>query len=240
MTEAPKTIFTDDEVASQVLKVIRDAKREVVLVTPYLDLFPWHHAQDALKQAADKGVTVRVLIRPRDSEAGEHKPSPDREKSVDWLLKNQIAVWEVTNLHAKIYLNEEYVVLSSMNLTESSTRNSRDIALLVRDPSDQKQIRDYVSEQLMSRATRLNPGTPVPSGQPLKKTRQPAVQASTGTCIRCGEAISRAPDRPLCGDCYDKWAEWENEDYEEKFCHLCGKPAETSYAKPLCQDCYRR
>jgi len=60
-----------------------------------------------------------------------------------------------------------------------------------------------------------------------------------GFCIRCGTAIENDPARPLCDDCYKKWAQYKRPAFTEKYCLACGKPSRTSYAKPYCIDCYR-
>ena len=62
----------------------------------------------------------------------------------------------------------------------------------------------------------------------------------SGHCIRCAKAIPLNADSPLCDDCYAIWAEIDDEDASENYCHSCGKDRETSYAKPLCTFCYGR
>ena len=45
-------------------------------------------------------------------------------------------------------------------------------------------------------------------------------------------------DAPYCLDCYKVWAQYEDPDYPEKYCHTCGNRASTSMAKPECNSCY--
>lgn len=35
-------------------------------------------------------------------------------------------------------------------------------------------------------------------------------------------------DKPYCYDCFKSWNKYQNEDYEEKFCHECLLDTETS------------
>ena len=58
-------------------------------------------------------------------------------------------------------------------------------------------------------------------------------------CIRCGSGIDFDQDRPLCEDCYKKWAVYKDPNYPERQCHRCGGKHKTSYARPLCRECYR-
>lgn len=61
-----------------------------------------------------------------------------------------------------------------------------------------------------------------------------------GYCLRCGDKIKYGLDKPLCSSCYQLWAIYSNEDYQETYCHTCGKKSRTSMAKPECKNCYKR
>ncbi|MFH0914266.1 MAG: hypothetical protein V1849_03140, partial [Chloroflexota bacterium] len=65
-------------------------------------------------------------------------------------------------------------------------------------------------------------------------------KADAAYCIRRGDRIPFDPNRPLCDDCYRKWAEHKNPDYPEHYCHSCGKQSKTTYEKPLCRSCYAK
>ena len=59
-----KTVFTDDEVASQVQAVIRQAKQYVVLVSPYNDF--WDYQESFCHRCgtrADATYTYRLCLR---------------------------------------------------------------------------------------------------------------------------------------------------------------------------------
>jgi phosphatidylserine/phosphatidylglycerophosphate/cardiolipin synthase-like enzyme len=143
-------------------------------------------------------------------------------------------------LHAKIYLNEREVLVSSMNLHQFSANNSLEIGLLVKDKEAESQVRRYVTQTLMGRAVRISIETAGPARTPANNSARPVQSAAVGYCIRCSSPIALNPSKPLCSAHYEVWAAWGNEDYEEEFCHACGRPWETSYAKPLCRSCYQR
>jgi phosphatidylserine/phosphatidylglycerophosphate/cardiolipin synthase-like enzyme len=232
LADSQKTVFTDDEVAPQVTNIVQEAKQYVIITTPYLKL--WRHAQTALGLAVRRGIKVTVIVR---SENGVLKSDED---DLTWLLSNGIEVGAAEYLHAKIYLNEQSVFVSSMNLTEFSTKNSLEIGLAVQDKQAIGQIRDYVKNTVMQLAVPLGEPQPAAAPQPATRHAQPASPAVAGTCIRCGRPVPPDPSKPLCDDCYDVWAEYGNEDYAEEYCHACGKPSDVSYAKPLCRDCFRK
>jgi hypothetical protein len=235
MAESLKTVFVDDEVASKVLDIIRDAQKYVILVTPFLGL--WGHAQDAIRLAVNRGIKVTAIIR--------HEGGTIDNGAVDdvtWFLNSGVEVLAAEYLHAKIYLNEHAVVVSSMNLTEFSTKNSLEIALQVQDKGPQQLIRDYVSKTLMPLAINLRAGLAEPPRSPVRGPAPvyAAPSGAAGVCIRCQRPIALDASRPLCPVCYEVWAAYRNEDFSEQFCHVCGQPSDTCYARPLCRDCYRR
>ncbi len=225
----------DGEIANQIVELVRDARKQVTLVSPYLDL--WRHLQDELRDAVKRGVVVSVITRDENEITGG--------KAVRWLRNNDFEVVAVEGLHAKAYLNEFRVLVGSMNLTEFSTKNSYEVAFDL-DIPEQKHVRDYVKTRLLGRGRVLaKPKARDQLVQGVRKLTQEvaAVAANTlangtGHCIRCGGVIELNPERPLCLNCYPQWAQYANQDYREKKCHRCGKPRAVTYRRPQCRPCF--
>jgi len=55
-------------------------------------------------------------------------------------------VYAVDKLHAKIYMNESTVIVTSMNLLESSSKNSKELAIRIDDENGKKEIRSYIQQ----------------------------------------------------------------------------------------------
>ncbi len=211
-----QSVYFDAEVLPLVQEVVTSANSWVTFVTPYVGL--WGHLRNALEECVSRGVGISFVVR-----AGEEKQVPE----TIWLREHGIHVYEVDNLHAKIYLNEESVVVSSMNIYGSSTINSLDYAVVIRNEKDAEQVRDYVT-RLTARA----------SGSKSTKAKLQVVRS--GYCIRDGVRVSFDTERPLCSKCYATWMKYENVEYGENYCHLCGQPRATTYARPLCTECYKK
>ncbi|MSQ13007.1 MAG: hypothetical protein EXR47_02470 [Dehalococcoidia bacterium] len=230
MTHFPRqSVFVDQDVVGQILGVIDGAKQYVVIVSPYLDM--WQHAQNAIGRAVKRGVDVRMFLRnDRD------KPPLDQ---IRWLFSNKVKVFAVQRLHAKIYMNEQTVLISSMNFTESSAMNSLEIAYLVGDPEHAKRVREYVKGNITSSAVQVPTTSEIPpSVEQANPIGRAPVNVAVGFCIRCKRNLYFEPTKPLCDDCYDSWARYGNEDYPEVVCHSCGQPATVTKARPLCAPCY--
>lgn len=265
MENSLNTVFKDEEVSHRILSILGDAKEYAVIVSPYITL--WGHAKNAVQLAVQHRVKVMFLVR--------NDPNVVQSADMQWLVDNQVEVYALDRLHAKIYFNESNVITSSMNLTQSSSTDSFEIGTLVNDSGEAKEIRNYVTSRLFPLANPL--GKQLQASAPPAKARKIPVNHSgeakeirndvtsrlvnagrralgdkpskpapsrtkseSGFCIRCEERVSIDLAKPLCDKCYQIWARFGDEDYEEEVCHSCGKEADVSYAKPMCLTCYRR
>ena len=241
------------EIQNHVIRLIAEAEKVVVLVTPYFQ--PWGHLRMAIENARVKGVEVVLILRGGDK-------LKENTETAAYFVQRGVKVLYLERLHAKLYLTEKAALLTSMNLVEASATGSWEIAAAVTRASDeeaykklakcwldlQEQVKLASGRAALAHATR----PPVTSGTLAKPTRsevtpprpvRAAAGATTkgskgGHCIRCGDAIPSNPERPLCKECYGAWADYENDDYPEKYCHTCGKKAATTMAKPECRPCY--
>ena len=82
MDESQKSVFVDDEVASQVLAIVREARKNVIIVTPYLKL--WVHAKEAIALAVKRRVDVAVITR--------LEPGILESEDIIWLKNNGVKV----------------------------------------------------------------------------------------------------------------------------------------------------
>ena len=235
--QAKRKFFFDGDVESEVRSLIREAREEIILVSPYNDF--WIHLKDELRDALRRDVDVWLLYR-----AGEN------ERDIKWLAKEGATVLPVERLHSKLYVNETTALVTSMNLVESSAINSKEICARFDGP-ERKELMEYVrklagrSEAHLAQQTARGDSrlqerpkdAPPPRNTPKAVAHVPN---STGHCIRCGEAgIGYNPDEPLCSRCLERWNRFQNPDYPEKHCHRCGKELKTSFAMPLCTPCYK-
>lgn len=226
-------ILTDDNVGAAITDLVKEARQYVEIASPYVSL--WGHAKEAIQSAVRRSVIVTFLVRE------DWAIEPNSRDTIDWLAEHGVGIAAVHRLHAKIYLNESKVLLSSMNLLKESFTDSREIAILVEDIESGKAVREYL-EDLKRGAKRIQLNAPSAEESGGSVPRQ-VVQQYTGHCIRCGCAVSvdiHKPLKPLCNECYSTWAIYENEEYEENVCFVCGQEAEVSYAHPLCRKCYAK
>jgi phosphatidylserine/phosphatidylglycerophosphate/cardiolipin synthase-like enzyme len=242
------TLLNTDETISRLVSLIKNARKQVLLVSPYVTLGKEDRLGQAIRAALNNKVSVTLLFR-----LDEDLQSFARTFSeyIQELNARGLQFCVLPRLHAKIYWSESEVIISSLNLLSSSFLSSIEVGLWSQDPADVAQVRKFISQEIephiLSRedikrlvAGKEVPGSPRASrnAKPMEKSRAPAMMH--GFCIRCAMTIDLDPDKPYCWNDFQKWAEYENADYEDSFCHGCGDDFPATMNKPLCRSCYRK
>jgi hypothetical protein len=114
------------------MTLISEATEEVILVSPYVNITNWQKMKKCLKTAVDRGISVRLFVR-KDTN-NNHQP----------FLDLGIPVTPVTDLHAKLYLNDSWAIATSQNLIEYSDINSIDFAYETENAIEYRQLRQLI------------------------------------------------------------------------------------------------
>jgi PLD-like domain len=218
--------------------LVKAAKEKLILISPFLKV------NERLRQILDdkdrEKIDIRVVY-------GKNELQPEEN---NWLKsKASVRSSFCKNLHAKCFLNESEALITSMNLYEFSQVNNEEMGVLVMKAEDPALYASVLEEAMrlirISDEVRVTVEKVVPLelGADAKARRSSRLQVGapeSGFCVRCQKSLKADPTHPYCKDCYGKWKQYENADYEEKHCHLCGTSAKTSMRKPTCYDCFKK
>ena len=273
--------LTTPRITDSLEKIIKQAKKKLILISPYLQINPRIRN---LLEAKDREIRTKVESPFSKLKALITKEGIQREMKIvivyrkgevrtaesSWLQGiPSIQTSALSNLHAKCYLNEDYALITSMNLYQSSQVHNYEIGILVargswsdRERKLYKSIEKHVLELIgygekknvtvnsvtpsnesstPSEAVVTTPNRPKQTSSRKTTTAKPTPERlPTGHCIRCGDPMTEAISKPFCEQHWNSWNHYQNADYSEKFCHLCGRPSETSKGKPLCLNCFRK
>lgn len=240
---ADTNILLVHQIQDRIIEIIRNSKEYCFLVTPFFQ--PWPILQRELEKAAQQEKKIIFILR----------NTPENHWDFESLNDNfGFDVIFVERLHTKLYLNENECLISSMNLYESSKDNNYELGYYFKNRQQSKNFKETVIDNdillghpaiLKGRYfTNIDDNT----NQNLNKNNPTSFSQKNlehGFCIRCGDPISLNPANPLCNECFREWANWENYDYEERFCHICRKDfsnsfGATSYNDPICWDCRKK
>ena len=214
---------------SEIEDLIKGAGEKLILISPYLKLSKDFKELLTYRNNNDKVTTIVF---------GKQELSPDEMKTLQGL--RFVILKYNQDLHAKCYVNEEKMVVTSMNLYEFSMANNKEMGVLIdkTDPADTHLFEDAMKEVdfILQTSQRFEFGAPK---QP-SAAKSPIIQEKTsknagGFCIRTGVKMEFNVKRPLSPKAYKEWNEYANPDYKEKYCHFSGELSngETSVNRPI-------
>ena len=111
-------------------KIILNAREKLILVTPYLNLSKT--LTERLIDADNQDISITIIY-------GKSELNKKEQAKLENL--NNLELYFCENLHAKCYLNEHSMVITSMNLYEFSEKHNREMGIFITQ-ADDKDIYD--------------------------------------------------------------------------------------------------
>ena len=227
---------------SEIEDLIRNAEEKLVLVSPYLKLSKDFKELLSYRNSKDKITTVIF---------GKQELKPDEMKFLQGLRFVILKYNE--DLHAKCYLNDDKMVITSLNLYEFSMANNKEMGVLIdkNDPSDTQLFDEACKEvdYINQTSQRFDLNVPKPGSSNRsdnnktkeRKTSNTAIE-HIGYCIRTGVEIPFNIEKPMCKEAFKSWNKYGDPDYPEKFCHFSGEASngETCMSKPILKKNWKK
>jgi hypothetical protein len=105
-------------ISYQLERLLKTAKRRIVLISPYMKLRP--RVRELIEDAARLEVQVQIVYGKK-----EQCDEVERLKAI-----NRVSVTFCKNVHAKCYLNEDFGMVTSLNLYDFSQANNQEMGIL--------------------------------------------------------------------------------------------------------------
>ena len=234
---------------SEIEDLIRDAGQTLILISPYLKLSKDFKELLSYRNSKDKITTVIF---------GKVELNPDEMKFLESL---QFVILKYKDdLHAKCYLNDEKMIITSLNLYDFSMNNNKEMGVLIEksNPNDNelfdeayKEV-DYINTTSQRFAYKTQ-NTPQVATKQVSTKENEKVKSfvskidkksndGIGYCIRTGVEIPFNVEKPMCYEAYKSWSKYGDPDYAEKFCHFSGEPSngETCVGKPIMKKNWKK
>jgi PLD-like domain len=154
-------------ISYQLERLLKSAKRRMVLISPYLKLRP--RVRELIEDAARLGVQVQIVYGKR-----EQCDEVERLRAI-----NRVSVTFCKNVHAKCYLNEDYGMVTSLNLYDFSQANNQEMGILFARLSEPELYHSVSQEAL--RIIRISGGdAPERAANPASAHSVPEPSATYG------------------------------------------------------------
>lgn len=230
---------------SAIEDLIKDAGQTLILISPYLKLSKDFRELLTYRNSKDKITTVIF---------GKQELKPDEMKFLEGL--RFVILKYKDELHAKCYLNDEKMIITSLNLYDFSMANNKEMGVLIEksNPNDLELFEeafkevDYINQtsERFAYRTQNAPATTVNKFDNTDynkgKSNNKKSDKPTGYCIRTGVEIPFNVEKPMSYEAFKVWSQFGDSDYPEKFCHFSGEPSngETSHSKPILKKNWKK
>jgi hypothetical protein len=211
----------------EIERILSKAKYDMVMISPYIKI-----NDDFVSRLSDAGqrkVKILMVCRNEDLKPGE------REKLA------QIPNLEIRfneRVHAKCFYNEDTMVISSLNLYDSSLGDNREMGVLLRNAdSDKEAFTDanneaqFIIRECQSDTSRSKPATNG-RNQIAKKTTDYKFK------IEPQKADEPSIENTIVKNLSNFFGISKNED-ESGHCIRCGTNIPFKIEAPYCPECYR-
>lgn len=129
-------LIKPSQISGEIMTLIEEADEKLIIVSPYCKFSDWKKFLNTISFLKRKKTTVEFYVR-----QGESK-TYNEVKEIGF---NPISI---PNLHTKLYINEKYAIVSSMNLLTYSDMNSLDIAYQTETENEYNELIEYYERYL--------------------------------------------------------------------------------------------
>lgn len=238
------------QISSNLEEMIQEADKVLYIVSPYLKL-----SKDfqELINSRNKNEKKTIFIY------GKYELTPEQLKFLTGLRHVYLKFHE--NLHAKCYINDTKLIITSLNFYEYSMIHNKEMGVLYDNTKEEdveiynkafdyiKFIEDNSNDKPFESINNLE-NKDVRIEEPAKKIEaslkkdnfKESKSAQTGFCIRTGKPIPFDPKHPMTPGAFKSWSKFSNEDYEENYCHFSGEDSsgETTFSKPILRKNWKK
>ena len=151
--EEKMEILTGDKIRTELINLIEDANKMLVIISPYISLEKmgeWEDIVKKLKEKADKRLFLEIHIRKDYYDIREKKNKEKTKEEVENIFKGISLdnIYTHEKLHAKLYFNEKTALVTSMNLWGSSMDKNIELGYLLRN-SEYEEVRKKFYEEYL-------------------------------------------------------------------------------------------
>lgn len=220
---------------SEIEDLIKTADQTLILISPYLKLSKDFKELLSYRNSKDKVTTIIF---------GKQELNPDELKFLQGI--QFVSLWYNEDLHAKCYLNDTKMIITSLNLYQFSMVNNKEMGVLIDkyEVGDSDLFDDALKEVDYIKQTSQRFPFDVPKPQVTKTFERPQPpkvldkkenNKPNGYCIRTGVPIPFNPEKPLSYEAFKSWSQFGDLNYAEKYCHFSGEESkgETCVARPI-------
>jgi hypothetical protein len=116
-------LIKPSEISARILTLLDESDERVIIVSPYMKISKWYKFVNKVNELKTRRILTEIYVR----------DDPDNTATYHDLDQLALQYKKIPHLHSKLYLNERYGIVTSMNLLLSSEINSLEIGYATED-----------------------------------------------------------------------------------------------------------
>jgi hypothetical protein len=186
-----KLLSSKQELNDCLLNIIKDSQETLKIVSPFVDFEDttnrWWIKQkwnDLIKLLNEKESFLEIYTKPYTK---YNKINPVKYIKDNHITMNEDNIMTIRNLHAKIYINDDKALLSSMNLMLSSYNRSIDFGVVTETNEEYREVLDYCNKHVFiyNKKAILNDLSGKNIDAEFKENYYLILNKNEKACIRC-------------------------------------------------------
>lgn len=121
------------EISGKIITLLDESDKFAILVSPYCKISKWYRLTKKIEQLKSRDIPLYVFVK-----AGE-----DNINTFEDLNKNNINFQKIPDLHCKLYLNEKYGIVTSLNLLLNSEINSLEMGYITETEQELNELKNF-------------------------------------------------------------------------------------------------
>lgn len=126
------------EISSKIMTLFEESDEFVIIVSPYVKISKWYKLLKKFDNLKRRNIPFQFIIR--DDKTNQTSFQELNELGIDYSA--------IPDLHCKLYLNEKYAIVSSMNLLLSSEINSLELAYVTETAEEHQELIEFSERYL--------------------------------------------------------------------------------------------
>ena len=134
-----------NQISGEIMTLLDEADEKVVIVSPYCKIDKWYKLINKFSALQERKIPIEFYVRENETD------------SISQIRQLGIEPITVSNLHAKLYMNEKYAIVTSMNLLLSSEINSLEIGYKTTSRAEYDELIEFYNRYLKKETREIIP-----------------------------------------------------------------------------------
>ena len=121
------------EISAKILTLLDETINRIIIVSPYMKISKWYKLVNRLNDLKRNGIVPEIYVR----------DDANNEATYEDLELLELPFKKLPHLHSKLYMNDSYGIVTSMNLLLSSEFNSIEIGYATENQNEYNDLFEY-------------------------------------------------------------------------------------------------